>query len=111
MTTVDQFLEHFGVKGMKWGVRRRHPSGPDSEDHQRTKELRKKRVSQLSNAELQELARRLNLENQIRNLQPPSKSKAATKFVADVLVNVGKQEATKVVGGLVAKQVANVLKK
>ena len=35
MTTIDSFLEHHGIKGQKWGVRRAHPSSltPSSSDH------------------------------------------------------------------------------
>lgn len=29
MSTVDDFLEHYGVKGMRWGVRRRRGVGSD----------------------------------------------------------------------------------
>ena len=29
MSSVDDFLEHYGVKGMRWGVRRRRGSGSD----------------------------------------------------------------------------------
>lgn len=107
METIDEVLQHFGVKGQRWGVRRRSSSS-DSADHLRTKHLRKKRVSQLSNEELQDLARRLNLESQILNLNPP-KSKIATKFVTDVLVSVGKQQATKIAGDIATKQIAKIL--
>lgn len=30
MTDVDTFLEHYGVKGMKWGVRKKHESSGGS---------------------------------------------------------------------------------
>lgn len=38
---VEDFLEHFGVKGMKWGVRKKRPHSPMTKEQ---KERRKKQV-------------------------------------------------------------------
>jgi hypothetical protein len=108
MDEVDDFLEHFGVKGMRWGVRRRHPgssssgrpSGPVSSDAARAARL-KTRVSQhgtqsLTNAELQTLVTRLNLETQHGRLDP-KKVNAGQAFVTDVGKNIAKQEAANLV--------------
>jgi hypothetical protein len=105
---VDDFLEHYGVKGMRWGVRRRHPgssssgrpSGPVSSDAARAARL-KTRVSQhgtqsLTNAELQTLVTRLNLETQHGRLDP-KKVNAGQAFVTDVGKNIAKQEAANLV--------------
>lgn len=113
--TADDVLEHFGVKGMKWGVRKNR-SGSASEDAQRADAARKKiktggGTKALSNKELQDLVTRMNLEQQYKKLTPPPKSSAAKKFVTDILVNVGKQQASKVVSDLATKQVAEAMKK
>lgn len=105
---VDDFLEHFGVKGMRWGVRRRRPgassssrpSGPVSSDAARAARLQT-RVSQhgtksLTNAELQTLVTRLNLETQHGRLDP-KKVNAGQAFVIDVGKNIVKQEAANLV--------------
>lgn len=67
--TLGDFLAHYGVKGMRWGVRKQadgsmKPSGktPKSEDHETSRELMKKRPSQMSNSELKKLNERLQLE-------------------------------------------------
>lgn len=82
-TDVDQFLDallgtgpelkHYGVKGMRWGARRKE--GPDgrvkrepSADFKETRELAKKRPAQLSNSELRKLNERLQLEQTYSNL-------------------------------------------
>lgn len=94
--TIDEFLAHYGVKGMKWGVRkdRYGRSGPQevtlktkpgrrvtakggrrqpaSEDAKRTatsrQKAKKSTIDSLSTKELQELVTRMNLENQYKNL-------------------------------------------
>jgi hypothetical protein len=108
MIEIDEFLAHFGVKGMRWGVRRRrtgasssaHPSGPVSSDAAKAARL-KTRVSQhgtqsLTNAELQTLVTRLNLETQHGRLDP-RKVNAGQAFVTDVGKNIVKQEAANLV--------------
>lgn len=64
-------LRHAGVKGMKWGIRRYQnkdgsltPAGKKrySEDSFRVKQIRKKKVRQMSNQELKDANNRLQLE-------------------------------------------------
>lgn len=62
------YIQHYGVKGMKWGVRRdRRTRG--SEDHRTAKKLKKKRLSEMSNTELNTLNKRMRLENEYRSLK------------------------------------------
>ena len=95
-------LEHAGIKGMKWGVRRYQnkdgtltPAGRKrySEDHVRAKALKKKRLSQLSNAELRELNNRMQLENQYKSLKKQRIS-TGQKFVQDVAYETSKNLAS-----------------
>lgn len=70
-------LYHFGIKGMKWGVRHdKKSSGPSrsrktkrvsSEEYIRSREIMKKKPNEMSNRELQELNTRLQLENTYKN--------------------------------------------
>lgn len=96
-------LYHYGTKGMKWGVRRyQNKDGSltnagkkraKSEDHLRAKELKKKKLSEMSNAELRELNNRMQLESQYKNLKRQNVS-AGQKFIKDVMYESGKNIAS-----------------
>ena len=83
---IEDFFEHHGIKGMKWGVRRTDPSGSSkksakeetekktekidrsSEDYSKAKTNKSKPISELSNKELEELNRRITLERTYKDL-------------------------------------------
>ena len=67
-------LYHWGIKGMKWGVRKDRKM---SEDAATAKALKKKKLDELSNAELKKLNERKNLEQQYKNLNPSTIKKGA----------------------------------
>lgn len=94
-------LYHHGIKGMRWGRRKSSTSSGttkskrssyQSEDHIRSRSLKKKKLSQLSNAELKELNNRMQLESQYKNLKKQNIS-VGQKFVKDVAYESGKQIA------------------
>lgn len=94
--TADDVLEHFGVKGMKWGVRKNR-SGSASEDAQRADAARKKIKTEggtkaLSNKELQDLVTRMNLEQQYSTLTGKQKKSTLNKGqeTAKSILGVGK---------------------
>lgn len=90
----DTRLEHAGIKGMKWGVRRYQnkdgsltPEGKkryDSADSQKVTAIRKKNISEMSNQELKDANYRLNLEKQYKDLTKKKSigKKAVTAFIA-----------------------------
>src|SRR3982750_3711649 len=112
------FLEHFGVKGMKWGVRRSHtpvsittkiaagprgktkikgkggqahPATPDAlKAAEQKQKLRKSGAAALSNNELRELSTRLQLEQQVKSLDAQSKS-SGKKLAKGILKEEGNQ--------------------
>lgn len=78
-------LYHAGIKGMKWGVRRyqnkdgtltdagkkrRARQESQSEDARTASALKKKKVSEMSNAELKKLNERTRLEQEYSRLNP-----------------------------------------
>lgn len=123
---VDEFLAHYGVKGMKWGVRRKKSDRePASEDAARAAELqtrlKKSGTSALTNKELQEVVTRMNLEQQYSRLNPKTQSKgadyasvlltggsafASTKMGSDVIDKYAGQYAPVVKGALTVGNLA-----
>jgi 2'-5' RNA ligase len=112
-------LTHYGIRGMKWGIRRSKKQLDASTDHQVAETARAKArkggVKTLSNAELKTLVDRMNLEQQYARVVPPSTgakfTRAGGKFAGEVLVNVGKQQATKIVNDQATRLVASAFKK
>lgn len=117
MTVVDDVLAHYGVKGMKWGVRRKRtaPSEPAHGDAKRAKRVvgraRNSGVDAISNKDLRAAIERMNLEQQYNRLRPKSNSEKAKAWVAETLLGIGKEEANKAAKSIAAEQVANLLKK
>lgn len=116
---LENALAHYGVKGMKWG-RRKADSVPasssssgKSEDAIRTSvhkaKVRKAGTDVLSNKDLEDLVKRLNLEKQFSTLQPPSVRKKTGKIIADTLLNVGKQQINKAANDQISKKIARAM--
>ena len=99
---MENYLQHYGIPGMKWGVRRsqaqlariskRAKKKGWSEDAETAAKLRTKNVKQMSNAELKKLNERTRLENEYKNLNKKNPS-AGRKFVNEVTKEVGKEIA------------------
>jgi hypothetical protein len=87
----SQTLKHVGVKGMRWGVRRKR-SRKASSDYTSSRKLAKKKVSELSNEELKKLNNRLELERKFATMNPSTTGKGK-KLVSKYLSNFGNQVA------------------
>ena len=120
---VGEFLQHYGTKGMKWGVRKNAPAPgtvrvtekgkklktaggkgfethPDATNAATTKQkLKGSGPKALSNKELQDLSTRLNLERNVRSLMAEDKkanSNPASKFIKKMMKSdAGKKNAKK----------------
>lgn len=83
----DDFLEHYGILGQKWGVRRiranslkrsagnQETNDEGSDDYKKVSEFKKKGTKNLSTNELRELTQRMQLEKQYSDLSPSAYSK------------------------------------
>lgn len=107
---LESVLAHHGIKGMKWGVRRSKSElastvSNDAAAANATKaKVKEHGASSLSNKELKDYLERLDLEQRYDKHNPP-KSAEAKKFIKDILVNAGKQEAAKIVAKQIGKLV------
>lgn len=99
--TSSDTLEHVGVLGMRWGIRRVRPGGSRSStgsgksaDHTVAAILKKKKLSQLSNAEIKTLAARIELEKKHRELTQ-TRGQKARKAIGKILAESAKKQAVK----------------
>ena len=96
----EEFLEHYGVKGMKWGVRKR--SEPTS------KRTLTNRAKQLDDAELKKAVERLRLEREYVNINKDlSNDSPAKTFIS----KYGGQAVSIAIAAVVSKVVKEELKK
>lgn len=98
---MNDEIYHYGVLGMKWGVRKDRYSGKlhkydkqkefkESEEHAEAKRIGKKSLDQMSNAEIRKLNERMQLENQNKQLLLQRRS-AGKKYIDDTAANVRNQ--------------------
>lgn len=94
---MENFLQHYGILGMKWGVRRsrkelerERKQRNASEDSKKAAKNKKRDISELSNEELRELNNRMQLERQYRDLTK-SEIGPGKRFAQEVLRETGKE--------------------
>lgn len=115
---VLDYLKHFGVRGMRWGVRnfRRASSSQSPRSQEAAQAFRlQQRVSRsgtssLSNAELRALVNRMNLEQQYAGLNQKHVS-AGRKWVNNMAAQVAQQQAQQFASKYAAKGVEEVIKR
>ena len=100
-------LCHYGVLGMKWGRRKnrykqsstKKPKRQLSQDAKEAREIKKKKISEMSNAELKKINERQTLERNYKTANPSAIKKgltiatttAATMGTVIAIKNNGKQ--------------------
>ena len=118
------YLKHFGIKGMKWGVRKATDNvsearkersaakkAPASSDHDTAKAAKKKAsqggLSKLSNKELQDAITRMNLETQYKSLNAknPTPQQAAMNYGKKIVLSVAQDMAKTTMKNVVANNV------
>jgi hypothetical protein len=98
--TTENFLAHYGVLGMHWGVRKNKTSKlPAHPDHADAHSLDRKPINQLSNAEIKKLSERNQLEEKLlKSRAARSKIKKGENHVKAVLGIAGTATAAAALG-------------
>lgn len=110
-------LYHYGVLGMKWGVRRNRSKLLGSKKKGKSasdSDSQKQSISKMTDDELRSRISRLRMEKDYRELTVTKSQKRAEKgkkFVEDVLTNSAKNIATQTVTYLMGKGVNKALGK
>lgn len=110
-TPEDYELFHYGVKGMKWGVRKdgggvrgaisrrkarkeqeaRNEKRNRSADRRELDKIKKKNVSALTNADLQKANKRMQLETEYARLMESTRTKGAIEKGWDFVMGANNQ--------------------
>jgi hypothetical protein len=94
ITELEQSaMAHYGVKGMRWGVKKApRPVAAEAAAKREVKaRVKKDKISAISNAELQATIRRMQLEQDFKRLAVNEKSQIS-RMVSSMLLEAGKRE-------------------
>jgi hypothetical protein len=94
--SIEEFIEHHGVKGMRWGQRTSRSSVSKSKPTARTKF--EKSPSRLSDADLNRRVKRMEVEKRYNDLNKKDVGEGH-KFASDILKSTGKTVATTLLAG------------
>ena len=92
--SVEEFIEHHGVRGMKWGVRKARSNVKPSSDYKKTAPHRQKHPSELTNKQLKAVNERANLEKNFKQLHPNTNAAKQTLKT----LTTGKAVAAEIIG-------------
>lgn len=100
-------LAHYGVKGMKWGIRRdrrksgsskskRSPTYGWSKEAKNARRIQQKSVKQMTNAELRQVNERVRLEQEYARLNPSKIQRGmnTVKRLTDTVNTINSTEST-----------------
>lgn len=99
----EEMLQHYGILGMKWGVRRT-PAQLTRANGRAGKTESSDEIKKMSDSELRSKINRLQMEKQYKQLTS-SEISVGRKFVQDVLTNAAKQTATNYVSKYMTKHI------
>lgn len=100
----DDSLEHYGVKGMRWGRKRRAKKEAEAKA-----QAERDAVKTMSDDDLKKKINRIKLEREYAKLTAPEVS-AGRKIVGELLLEVGKQKAKNYLANDAADDIKGLLK-
>lgn len=101
-------LQHYGVKGMRWGVRRKNRGGRrESADAKTLRSYKKRGTKDLSNDELKRALQRIDMESRFNKATASKLSKAKQAIASHLgkqILNAGPKLAIKAVRAYIENQ-------
>lgn len=107
---LEQFLEHYGIKGMRWGVRKTGSPSVGSGKKTKANTRYKEKASTLSVDELGARIKRLEMERRYTDLNSPTRTKGK-KFIGRQMENLGSQLVVAVAGTAITLIVKDAVEK
>jgi hypothetical protein len=104
---VEDFLEHYGVKGMRWGVKKAN-NRVRFTGKSKTQTTYKKPAHKLTDRELQARVKRLETERKYNDLNREQLS-AGRRLATEILTNSGRKAATTILSGVGILAAKNLL--
>lgn len=105
MRIDEDFIEHYGTRGMKWGIRKKSSSGKGG------KAKKGKKVSDMSDEELKKKVGRLNMEKQYSSLTKNKRDQTIVRKGAKVAGEILGKSAKKSLTSFSTKQMTAALEK
>lgn len=100
----DESLEHYGVKGMRWGKKKRA-----KKEAAEKAQAERDAIKNMSDDELKKKINRIKLEKEYVKLTAPEIS-AGRKIVGELLLDVGKQKAKNYLANEAVGDIKSLLK-
>ena len=106
MSDLDQFLEHHGVKGQKWGIRNKKQRVVSNKE----KTHFKKAPARLSDEELNRRIQRMNMEQRYSELNK-TKLDHGSAFAKSFMIKTGAAVASTLLTGVAVYAGKKIIKK
>jgi hypothetical protein len=98
----ENFIEHFGTKGMKWGIRKKSSGGKKGKKG-------KTKVSDLSDEVLAKKVKRMNMEKQYKDLKKNKRDQSIVRKGAKVAGQIVGKSAKQSVTTVTTKEFTRAL--
>jgi len=116
MTTTEEgqsFLEHYGVKGMRWGVRKKRSERDRAKSFGGKGKGEKDSIKNLTDTELRQILNRMQMEQQYASLTSAGRGSrsaamsAGADFAKSIAVNVARQQIQNQLNAQIAKALSS----